>query len=229
MALDKVDNATAVWNWTLARSFADEKLARDYVNFLFGHQQYEAAAQSWARFLGDHRAGYLETNWLYNGDFESEPEGLAFDWRMEGLGDDVEVARDPTIAHTGTHSLRIQFAGKTNVNFGQTFETSFVTPGTYRFEAFVRTDANHNRSRDRLPDLVRNSPPGYQDRKAGGHQRLDEDRTGDHRSHGRAPLAGPRDSRAILEIRQSDRGHGLDRLGAFSQTQLSVLSQNHLC
>jgi putative inorganic carbon (hco3(-)) transporter len=140
IALDKVENATAVWNWSLARSLADEKLARDYANFLFGHEQYETAAQSWARFLGAHRAGYLDTNWLYNGDFESEPEGLAFDWRMEGLGDDVEVARDASVAHTGTHSLRIHFAGKTNVNFGNTFETSFVTPGTYRFEAFVRTE-----------------------------------------------------------------------------------------
>ena len=140
MALDKVENATAVWNWTLAHSFADEKLAREYVNFLFGHQQYEAAAQAWARFLGNHRDGYLDSNWLYNGDFESEPEGLAFDWRMEGLGDDVEVVRDASIAHTGTHSLQIDFAGKTNVNYGNTFETSFVTPGTYRFEAFVRTD-----------------------------------------------------------------------------------------
>jgi tetratricopeptide (TPR) repeat protein len=140
MALDKVENSTAAWNWILSHSLADERLARDYVNFLFGHQQYEAAAQSWARFLGDHRAGYLDTNWIYNGDFESEPEGLAFDWRMEGLGDDVEVARDASVAHTGAYSLRIRFAGKTNVNYGNTFETAFVIPGTYRFEAFVRTE-----------------------------------------------------------------------------------------
>jgi O-antigen ligase len=140
MAQDNVDNVTTVWNWIASHSFADERRARDYVNFLFRHEQYENAAQSWARFLGDHRDGYLDSNWLYNGDFESEPQGLALDWRMEGLADDVEVVRDATVAHTGAHSLRIHFAGKTNVNYGQTFETAFVTPGAYRFEAFVRTE-----------------------------------------------------------------------------------------
>lgn len=140
MALASYDNAAQVWDWTLARSFADGRLARDYVNFVFGAGQYQKAAEAWARYLGDHRNGYLESDWLYNGDFESEPDGPALDWRLEGLTDKVEVARDPTVAHTGSYSLRVHFLGKDNVNFGQTFENTFVKPGSYRFEAFIRTE-----------------------------------------------------------------------------------------
>ncbi len=140
MGLGNLDVATAVWDWILPRSFADARLAREYVNFVFSSGQYRKAAEAWARYLGGRRNGYLESDWLYNGDFESEPDGLAFDWRLEGLGDKVEVARDATVAHTGSNSLRIHFLGKDNVNFGQTFETAYVKPGVYRFEAFVRTE-----------------------------------------------------------------------------------------
>lgn len=138
--LGKFDDAAAVWDWTIARGYVDQRLAREYVNFLFNGGRYEAAAKAWARYLGDHRDGYLESDWLYNGDFESKPEGLALDWRLDGVSENVEVARDPAVAHTGLYSLRIHFLGNANVNFGQTYETAFVTPGTYRFEACVRTE-----------------------------------------------------------------------------------------
>ncbi|MBZ5608258.1 MAG: O-antigen ligase family protein [Acidobacteriia bacterium] len=140
ISLQNMDNASAVWDWMLSRSYADDQVARSYVNFVFNARKYEAAALAWAHYLGEHRNGYLESDFLYNGDFESEPEGMPFDWRVEGLGDKVEAARDSKIAHTGTHSVRIHFTGNDNVNYGHTSETTFVTPGAYRFEAFVRTE-----------------------------------------------------------------------------------------
>jgi O-antigen ligase/tetratricopeptide (TPR) repeat protein len=140
MNLGNGDVAAQAWDWILAHSFADAPLARDYVNFVFNSGQYKKAAGDWARYLGHRRNGYLQSDWLYNGDFESEPDGLALDWRLEGVTDQVEVARDATVAHTGAYSLRVQFLGKENVNFSQTFQAAHVRPGSYRLEAFIRTE-----------------------------------------------------------------------------------------
>ncbi len=116
-------DAGIVWNWLLSRHYGDDSLARNYVNFLYSDRRYESAAEAWAQYLGDRRKGYLESNWLYNGDFESESSGINFDWRMESPDDDVKVALDPSVAHTGSHSLRIQFGGKENVDYSQTSQT----------------------------------------------------------------------------------------------------------
>jgi O-antigen ligase len=131
--------AATVWNWDIAHGSVNDPLARDYVNFLFYYRQYEPAADAWASYLGNRRNGYLDTDWAFNGDFEMEPLDIPFDWHLEKLGEDVEVARDSNVAHTGSHSLRIQFGGNTNVNYSHTSQTAFVIPGRYRFEAFVRT------------------------------------------------------------------------------------------
>jgi len=131
-------DASIVWNWTLAHGYADEKLASQYVAFLIRGKQYEAAARSWAGYLGDRRNGYLQSNWVFNGDFETEPSGEGFDWNIAAYPG-VEVARDSSVAHTGSHSLRIRFDGKENVDYRHVYQDAFVTPGAYRFEAFIRT------------------------------------------------------------------------------------------
>jgi O-antigen ligase len=140
LSLGNKESAAATWEWGLAHHSVDDKLAAEYVNFVYRDQRYDAAAQAFALYLGNRRHGYLESDWLYNGDFESEPLGVPFDWRIENLGEDVDVARDSAIAHSGTHSLRLRFHGKSNVNYSHSGETLYVPAGTYRFEAFVRTD-----------------------------------------------------------------------------------------
>lgn len=131
--------AAAVWGWDVGRNYVDDTLARDYVTFLWSYRQYEAAARALASYLGSRRRGYLDSDFIYNGDFETEPLSVPLDWHLENLGDDVQVVRDTSVAHTGTHSLRFTFGGNSNVDYNETYETAFVTPGMYRFEAFVRT------------------------------------------------------------------------------------------
>jgi O-antigen ligase len=140
MRLGEIADSMTVWDWDVSHNYADDGLAREYTRFLFDHHKYEAAAKAWAHYLGDRRNGYLESNWLFNGDFESEPSGIAFDWRVEDMDGDVRVTLDPSVAHTGSRSLRIQFGGKENVNYSQTSQTAFVKAGRYRFAAFVRTE-----------------------------------------------------------------------------------------
>jgi O-antigen ligase len=135
---DHATDAVDVWKWDVLHGYADDRLARDYVNYLASNQKYEDAARTWESYLGPRREGYLESNWVFNGDFEFELSTLALDWRIDQR-DDVEVARDASIANTGSHSLRIRFESKGNINYGQIAQRAFVAPGRYRFEACIRT------------------------------------------------------------------------------------------
>ena len=140
MGLGDLANAGTTWGWILSHHYADVPSAREYINFLFGNGNYQEAADAWALFLGDRRNGYRETKWLFNGDFETEPSGVPLDWEIESAAGQVDTALDSNVAHTGTHSLRIRFAGTENVSYAHTSQKTSVPPGTYRFTAFIRTE-----------------------------------------------------------------------------------------
>jgi O-antigen ligase len=137
--LDQMSDALEAWNWMAYHNYAGDKFMRRWLDYLMSKGKYEIAAEAWARHLGPRRAGYLESNWIYNGDFESEPSGVIFDWRIDPR-EGVEVSQDSSIAHMAAHSLRIQFDGRENLNFNEISQTAVVRPGNYRFEAFLRTE-----------------------------------------------------------------------------------------
>jgi O-antigen ligase len=127
------------WLWITARSLGDGRLAREYLEYLFGKRDYQAAAYAWKRYLGPRANGYLEYNWVFNGDFESGISDSPFDWRIN-VRDGVSAAEDTQVAHTGSRSLRIHFEGKENLEYNDVGQVAFVKPGRYRFEAYVRSD-----------------------------------------------------------------------------------------
>ena len=129
-----------VWRWIASHSFADDRLAGQYVDFLLRNKQYDKAAEAWALHVGERRGDYLSSNYLFNGDFESEPSRARFDWRISRL-DGVEVQRDSSVAHSGNWSLSIRFEGKENLAFRHVLQEAPVKPGRYRFQAQVRTEA----------------------------------------------------------------------------------------
>jgi len=135
----RVRDAMVSWQVVNARAHADGLLANQYVEFLLRNQQPEMAAQAWAHYSGPRGAGYLQSTWLYNGDFELDPSGSAFDWRIDPIAG-VEAAPDETIAHSGKRSLRIEFDGQSNVDFHHIAQLASVSQGTYTFEAYVKTD-----------------------------------------------------------------------------------------
>jgi hypothetical protein len=137
--LADISNARITWDWLISHHYADVPTVRDYIDFLFGNGEYQEAATDWAHFLGDNRNGYREANWVFNGDFESEPTGVPLDWEMASVAGQVDTALDSHVAHTGTHSLRIRFAGTENVGYATTQKTS-VPQGMYRFTAYIRTE-----------------------------------------------------------------------------------------
>jgi O-antigen ligase len=139
LTLDESRDAAEVWNWNVGHGYADDRLANDYLGFLVKQQEYEAAAQAWAHYLGPRRHDYMESNWIFNGEFENEVSTSPFDWRIDKR-EDVEVSRDAGVAHGGTHSLRIGFEGNQNLNYSDVSQTIFLKPGRYRFDAYVRTE-----------------------------------------------------------------------------------------
>jgi hypothetical protein len=133
------NHSALAWDWLLGRHQVDAGLARDYASFLYDDRRYGNAARSWAAYLGDRRNGYLDSTQLFNGGFEAESLGSVFDWRIETLADAVVATVDSDVAHGGTHSLALRFAGSENANYHHTYQSAFVEPGLYRFQAFVRT------------------------------------------------------------------------------------------
>jgi len=138
--LGKFTDAASVWDGIVALRYGDDRLAHDYLASLLQDHRYQAAAQAWAHYLGDRGQGYLQSNYIYNGDFEAELSAVQFDWTTEDLNDDVKVTIDPSVAHTGSRSLKIQFGGKANVNYDRISQRAFVKPGRYRFSAFIRAE-----------------------------------------------------------------------------------------
>jgi hypothetical protein len=131
--------ARLAWNAALAHGYADDSLASEYVTALYADHEVDASAHAWTAYLGDRRRGYLETDWIFNGGFESDLSRTPFDWRIESLNDDVRVRLDSGVARSGRRSLRIEFGGKKNVNYNYTSQSTLIGPGVYRFRAFVRT------------------------------------------------------------------------------------------
>jgi hypothetical protein len=50
------------------------------------------------------------------------------------------VERDSEVVHSGSRSLRISFGGEENLNYHNVSQDVILDPGSYRFEAYVRTE-----------------------------------------------------------------------------------------
>lgn len=138
LTLGESAGAKDLWNWTLQQGYADYRLAAEYVSFLLNHGLGKDAVTAWAGYAGDRSKGYLESTFVYNGDFESDPSGSRLDWRIEP-SEHVRATRDLTMAHSGTSSLRLEFDGKDNTDFHHIFQELVLAPGAYELEAYVRT------------------------------------------------------------------------------------------
>ncbi len=133
-------DAERTWDWIVGHGYADSTLAGEYVEFLIRQGHPDSAASAWAQYMGPRADDYDKSNYVFNGDFESDPAQSPFDWNVART-ESVEVARDCTPASSGKCSLRISFAGTQNLGFAAVSQLAFVRPGTYRFHAFIRTEA----------------------------------------------------------------------------------------
>jgi hypothetical protein len=132
------EDAAVAWTWLRDRSFSQDQLAVEYLDFLLRHRESAEAVKAWALYLAARRGDYPDSNLIFNGDFETQPTGAALDWRITTTPA-VDTDRDGNHASNGSYSLHIVFHGAENVNYHHTAQTVGVRPGEYRFRAFVRT------------------------------------------------------------------------------------------
>ncbi len=130
--------AAGIWTWVNAHKLDDDTLANEYAVFLLDHRQYREAADAWAQHAGK-GSEYRASNWIYNGGFESEPGGRLFDWRVTPVKN-VEVQTDYRHPFAGKRALRITFEQANNALYSGVAQTAVAGPGTWRFEAHIRTE-----------------------------------------------------------------------------------------
>jgi hypothetical protein len=133
----RLADADKTWRWIVSYSAADQALACEYGDFLLKNHEYEKAAKAWAGFISASKGDYLEGNYLFNGDFESEPVKCPLDWQISEVAN-VEVTRDSSVAHSGKWSLRIRFQTEENLNYQHVSQTAYVRSGPARFQAFLK-------------------------------------------------------------------------------------------
>ena len=77
---------------------------------------------------------------LWDGGFEASFPYGGLGWHYEPVAKGVQIATDPQEKHSGAQSLRLLFAGRTNVSFSDVCHTVIVDPGkSYQLSAWIRT------------------------------------------------------------------------------------------
>ena len=101
-----------------------------YVNLLVSRKIYELAYYTWLQFLPI--AELRTAGLLFNGDFETVPSGLPFDWQIKS-GSGVTIDIVPRSDKTGGHALMVDFQyGR--VDYHSVSQLTMLSPGTYEFK-----------------------------------------------------------------------------------------------
>ena len=116
-----------------------------YLETLIQKRQTQQLSEAWSA-LGDRfpeRLGSFRVapNVVTNGSFESDILNGGLDWRVVPV-DGVTASIDSRNAVDGKQSVRVEFDGTRNVNYGHVLQYVLVHPNTrYRFSGYLRTDA----------------------------------------------------------------------------------------
>ena len=133
-----IGDVRAAWDWLMARNFVDNQLAASWQDLLLRRKDYAGARDSWIAYLGDRQGPWQRTQFIFNGDFEAEPTGAAFDWRTSAPAG-VTVAPDDMEPGSGVRSMKVSFDGEHNVSFQHISQLTVLPPGSYRFSGALRT------------------------------------------------------------------------------------------
>src|SRR6266566_1121580 len=110
---------------------------------LLKRKKYADARRVWDQAVGFAGLGDLQgprDSVLWDGGFESGLSGGSFTWLYPVNFQGVQISIDSRETHSGHHSLRLTFDGRTNVYFNHICHNVVVEPSTdYRFSAWVRT------------------------------------------------------------------------------------------
>ncbi len=133
----KTDQAKETWAWLADNHLLDDATAGGYVDFLIRQKEPALAQQAWRLYARQQMPQFCKTNWIYNGDLEQEFRPSRFDWKI-APNPDVDVERVESEASHGHWSLRVNFHANSNIDYRQTYQNVFLTPGRWRFSAKVK-------------------------------------------------------------------------------------------
>jgi O-antigen ligase len=125
--------AATVWEAIGHHGYVDSRLASDYIDFVLRVHGPAAAALTWGRYAGQ----APEAQGVFNGDFEADPTGVLFDWRIEPARG-VAIDFDRSAPYSGKRSLRVRFDGTANVREVGLQQQVYLRPGRYRISAQIR-------------------------------------------------------------------------------------------
>lgn len=138
--------AEQVWNKLLALKLPFELPdSFFYLEALIQKRQTEQLAHAWSaladRFPEKVASLRVAPNLVTNGSFESDILNGGLDWRVVPV-EGVAVSIDSQYVVDGARSIRIEFDGTRNVDYGHALQYVLVRPNTrYQFYGYVRTDA----------------------------------------------------------------------------------------
>jgi len=139
----RIEQAAEVWERILALQLPFEpKSAFPYLDALIASKRVDLLTSAWAELAKRNptrlRQRAFDPNHLTNGDFEGEILNGGLDWRV-GILEGVIVTVDGLRFFDGTHSLKIQFDGTRNIDYGHVYQFVPVKPKTlYRFTGYMR-------------------------------------------------------------------------------------------
>jgi tetratricopeptide (TPR) repeat protein len=140
----RTDAAEKAWARLLELKLAfPPQQAFPYLDGLIRAARIEQMQAAWNALIERNptliRRPTYETNLITNGDLEGEILNGGLDWRVSPQPG-VRVSVDSLTFFDGTHSLRLDFDGKQNVNYGHVFQYVPVKPNqSYRFTGYMRT------------------------------------------------------------------------------------------
>ena len=134
-----------VWRWMDSNAYIDPDSARGWTDWLFHAGSAGDAVKVWEEHVASNRAFYRkpanpESSWIDNGSFEADWRGGAFDWNDVPVAG-VATAIDRKVVHSGQKSLRLTVDSSDNLDYHQFFQRTWLEPGNYRVEGWIRTQA----------------------------------------------------------------------------------------
>jgi hypothetical protein len=140
---NQMETAAETWSKLLELKLPFE-LAQSfpYLDALIQHRDVDGLTEAWAalcaRFPQEVCARESKPNLITNGDFAFPPLNGGLDWRVISV-EGAAVSEDSTTGVNGSKSLRVDFDGSHNLEYGHILQYMPVRPGTvYTFSAYMR-------------------------------------------------------------------------------------------
>ena len=145
IAAGETDAAEQVWHRLVELSLSfDLRQSFPYLDGLIRQREIEPLAEAWsflgARFPTEIGPRISRENAIANGSFELEALNGGLDWRVAPV-EGARVSTDSQEFSDGVRSLRIDFDGTRNLDYGQVFQYVLVKPDTrYQFSGDMRVE-----------------------------------------------------------------------------------------